>query len=91
MIDYEQARARVAAEVGPEWDRPGTFDTSPQGLADADGYAVPFGAQEWLVGRDSDFMVADDRTALVDRQTGVVTVTTRLLVMDRLAGMGPTA
>lgn len=91
MIDYEQARARVAAEVGPKWDRPGTFDTSPQGLADSDGYVVPFGAREWLAGRDSDFVVADDRTALVDRQTGAVIVTTRLLVMDRIAGMEPTA
>jgi hypothetical protein len=89
MITYAEAVETVQLMVGLDWQEDGTFYADPAGFEDAESYLVPIGAREWLVDRDRDFIVADDRVILVDKVSGDITETSYMLVRERIDKMRP--
>ncbi len=89
MIDFEDARAAVEADVRPRWAGPGALMVADDGFEDADAFLVVYGAREWLVDEDLSFLLTDPPIPLVSKETGEITWTTYLADADRIDAMTP--
>lgn len=69
MISYMEATEIVTKELADSWDT-GTFYVDPQGFENDEVFMVPHGAKEWLVDNDDSFLVSDSFVALVNKETG---------------------
>lgn len=69
MISYREATEIVTKELEPKWEF-GTFYVEPKGYENDEVFMVPYGAKEFLVDDDDEFMVTDSPVALVNKETG---------------------
>ena len=81
MISYEQAAEIVAKELGPKWDT-GTFYVEPKGYENSELFMVPYGAREFFVDEQTEFVVQDSPVALVNKTTGELTLEPYLDIRD---------
>lgn len=90
MLTFDEAREVVKKAEGRLWgDRAGHFYVSDEGFQDKTHFWVVCGAEEWLVDEDQGFNEADADIALVDKQTGKLTISTYLNEPDRFDAMTP--
>ena len=91
MIEtYEQAREAVRAEIEPLWgETRGTFYVAPEGYEDRHAFYVPWGAREWMVDSDPEFVLLNNAATFVDKATGFVSLTTYSTEAARIAAMQP--
>lgn len=91
MIEtYDEAREAVTREIAPLWgDTRGTLYVAPSGFEDRLGYFVPWGAREWMVDGDENFILLNNAATFVDKVTGFVEITTLSTVLDRVDAMSP--
>jgi hypothetical protein len=72
-LTYRDAVDIVRAEYAPRWGgTPGTLFVSPTGYADPLDFLVPWGAEEYLVGGDTAFLLMNNLVTFVDRRTGAL-------------------
>ena len=69
MISYKEAAQIVTKELGPKWEF-GTFYVESKGYETDEVFMVPYGAKEFLVDDDDDFIVTNSPVALVNKETG---------------------
>jgi hypothetical protein len=87
---YEEAVEVVRREIAPLWgDTQGTFFVSPNGFEDETSFYVPWGAREWLVDNDPQFLLLNNAATFVDKITGFVELTTASVEMSRIEAMSP--
>lgn len=71
MINFEQARPIVAANLLPTWDPiQGEFYVAQWGWESPEFWVLPTGAKEWLVDEDENFRIDNDALYLVNKKTG---------------------
>lgn len=93
MIEtYAEAREVVEQEIAPLWgDTPGTFYVADEGYEDATSYFVPWGAREWIVDGDPEFVLLNNAATFVDKTTGFVEMTNYSVERERIDAMTPVA
>lgn len=89
MLTFEQARKAVEKKMEPTWDGNGTFFVSMDGREDKKGYFLTFGAEEWIIDGEPEYMMLDGGQCLVDKDTGDVQVFQYLQDPDRIDAMRP--
>lgn len=73
MRTFDEAREIVALQFGSLWGgTEGTFYVDTRGAEDDESYLVEWGAREWLVDRDLDFMLLNNLATFVVKATGAV-------------------
>lgn len=71
MITYNDAIQILTDSVAPGWDI-GTFYVEPNGYENADSFMLPYGAKEWLVDDNEEFLLMDLDVAIVNKNTGAL-------------------
>lgn len=89
MITFDEAREIVKGMVDSLHTGWGTFYVPTEGWQDKDAYYLTPGAEEWLVDGDIAYMTTDLPGVLVSKKDGTATITTYLLVADRIDKMRP--
>ena len=90
MITFEQARDRLLTELVMIWgENKGTPYVSDQGLEDSDWYQIGFGAREYLVDGNDEFMLITNLVAFINKDTGIIESFMTPQVFDRLDKMTP--
>jgi hypothetical protein len=90
MISFEQARDRLLTSLIPVWeDTPGIPYVADHGLEDDDWFQIDFGAREYLVDGDEDFMIMNNMVAFINKDTGIIESYMTPEVFDRLDKMKP--
>lgn len=88
MIEFEDARRIVADSRAHDWPAShGTFMVADYGFEDSQSWLPTWGAKEWLVDGDPEFMLMDQPVLLVDKQTGELTDLTWRDGLDRIDKM----
>jgi hypothetical protein len=89
MVSFDEARRIVLARARDNWHAGmGTLVTAPDGFESPKQWRVRAVAKQELDGDDS-FIQMDEFVYLVDKNTGVVTVTTYLADQDKIESMVP--
>lgn len=88
MISYKEAIEVVTKELQPKWEF-GTFYVEPKGYENDEIFMVPYGAREFLVDDDDEFMVTDYPVAFVNKETGKLDLVDYLSNRDLIASLNP--
>jgi hypothetical protein len=89
-LSFAEARGAVLRVRRADWRATGgTLYVSPEGFADADDYLVVWGAREFLVDGDLDYLLVDNTVTFVSRTTGKVRDDVMVLSFDKVDGMWP--
>lgn len=90
MITFEQARDRVLTTLVSNWgDMNATPYVSERGWEDQDWYLVEYGTREHLVDGDLNFMLLNNLSLFVNKQTGIIESYSTNTVFDRIDKMTP--
>lgn len=88
MISYKEATEIVTKELQPKWEF-GTFYVEPKGYENDEIFMVPYGAKEFLVDDDDEFMVTDYPVAFVNKETGELDLVDYLSNRDLIVSLNP--
>ena len=89
-LTYADAMAIVDANYRPLWGGSfGTFYVSPEGEEDDEAFLVPWGAREYLVDDDLNYLLINNTVTLVMKATGEIEQHNTPLIFDRLNAMRP--
>jgi hypothetical protein len=87
-ISFADAVHTVQTRLLATWG--GTYGTpyaAPTGLRDADDYLVSWGAREWLVEGNADYMLMNGVVTFVSIETGEPRDELMILNFEKVAGM----
>lgn len=90
MVTFSEARTSVLGHISRTWDgTPGTPYVDPEGYADADDFLVVWGAEEYLAGGDSDYLLMTGTAIFVSRESGEIREVSYAANFDKINGMTP--
>ena len=89
-VTFSDARSAVLVYIVETWDgTPGTPYVSSKGYADAEDFLVVWGAEEYLVGGDTAYVLLSGVAIFVSRDSGELREVAYATNFDKINGMLP--